>query len=246
MIPRSMHSALPVDVGRARVRLFREVKGDRGTSVVLARPPVPRSHSPAAGSPREPFGVPAASQSRDPQVTKPPPSRLRLASRPPKGPAGGARSVFCGSASVLAFVGLAVVSFAPIGCGGAAAPPAQLPSTVADATAEVDRAEASLAHLLPGPRGAPSAEQAVPQVDSGQKTPAPQQPPAPPTRSEAEAAGEPESQCKSACDALTSLLRAVDHLCALTGDDDSRCVSAQSRAQRAKVRVSEGCSECAP
>jgi hypothetical protein len=53
-----------------------------------------------------------------------------------------------------------------------------------------------------------------------------------------------EDPCRTACDALTSMLRAVDRLCNLTGQADERCQSRRARADSASARVTQSCPSC--
>lgn len=53
-----------------------------------------------------------------------------------------------------------------------------------------------------------------------------------------------EDRCRVACDALTSMLRAVDRLCTITGQTDERCQSRRARADSASTRVVQSCPSC--
>jgi hypothetical protein len=129
-------------------------------------------------------------------------------------------------------------------------PSSKLPGTVDDATAELESAEARLGAVLGEGPGARQGAAAVQPADAGAApTPAEARPAPtakPETHADAAPEGDSDSQCKNACDALASLLRAVDHVCDLAGREDERCLSAKGRGDRARARVSASCSECAP
>ncbi len=159
----------------------------------------------------------------------------------------------------LGLLGLTFATAWVSGCGGAAPPPAAsgAATTVDEASAEVDRAEAEVSALVGG-ASAPAQQQGVaaptaqpPGLKGGEAHAAPAEAPRPsPAAGAPENAtstgdeGEPDHQCKSACSALASMLRAVDHLCELTGREDARCLSAKGRSDRARDRVTQSCSEC--
>ena len=50
--------------------------------------------------------------------------------------------------------------------------------------------------------------------------------------------------CSTACKALSSMRRAVEHLCGLTGEADLRCDTARGRVARAEERVRSSCPSC--
>ena len=130
-----------------------------------------------------------------------------------------------------------------VGCGAAgssrpASAPAEPPrshATIADAEADLARAEA----LLPASPGAGS---------SGQRSAdAPSEAPERDTKklSDKEAGGgeAAPTPCQTACRALSSMQRAAESVCRLAGDGDERCVGAKKRVENAKVRVAHcGCS----
>ncbi|MEM9696245.1 MAG: hypothetical protein AAGA56_27115, partial [Myxococcota bacterium] len=50
--------------------------------------------------------------------------------------------------------------------------------------------------------------------------------------------------CGRACKALTSMRRAAERLCVLTGADDARCQEASKRTRIAEQRVKAQCPSC--
>ncbi len=123
------------------------------------------------------------------------------------------------------------------------------------ASAEIDRAETSVTALL----GSSGGEVAMANGAHAEGLPPPSAPAEPPPRPVTEPKGEKpvptqsadsamksdkQTQCKNVCDALTSMMRAVTHLCDITGTDDARCASARGRAERAEERVTQSCPDC--
>jgi hypothetical protein len=109
-----------------------------------------------------------------------------------------------------------------------------------DAVAELDRAELELnAALGSGPFAKPPAQPPPPTGTTapGPKTPAEARGAERPSK----AVGDP---CATACRALASMRRAVDHLCGLAGDTDPRCGDARTRVKSATDRVRAQCSAC--
>jgi hypothetical protein len=145
-------------------------------------------------------------------------------------------------------------------CGGASLP--GRPSSLQDAEHEIDANEARLSSVLGGPapgdmmRGSAQPTPGQPTTSAQPTTPA--QPGAPPPtvmqdkpasrpNAPGQAAQEesgPRDRCEVACEALTSMLRAVDRLCDLTGQGDERCINARERVNRATARVTEVCPSC--
>ncbi len=124
------------------------------------------------------------------------------------------------------------------------------------ASAEIDRAEASVTALLGSSGGAVAMANGA-HTEGLPPPSAPAQPPRPSTEPKGEKPvpapsadsameSDKQTQCKNACDALTSMMRAVTHLCDITGNDDARCSSARGRAERAEERVTQSCSDCSP
>lgn len=129
------------------------------------------------------------------------------------------------------------------------ASPARTPTTVAEAVAQLESAEAELGRSVP----------AAQPLAGG--LPRPQEPPPPPTDA---TAGRDESEerraedgdhhvaqlssdpCAIACRALASMARAADHVCGLAGAEDTRCADARTRVERASERVRSSCPACAP
>ncbi len=128
-------------------------------------------------------------------------------------------------------------------CGGSSEAP-RAPLTVSDAKQDVDAAEARLAGLvgLPGKKTTPGS---APTIDNTAEKAPPAQPK--PETTTIQSGEQPTQlsggdQCETACDALTAMLRAVDRLCALSGEDDGSCKDGRTRANRASQRVMEGLS----
>jgi hypothetical protein len=55
---------------------------------------------------------------------------------------------------------------------------------------------------------------------------------------------EEHGRCDRACDALRSMARTTDDLCALTAPDDQRCTQAVARLDQARTRVRRNCPAC--
>jgi len=169
-----------------------------------------------------------------------------------------------------AAVTLAVLALA--GCGGAATPEPASPATAPGMTAEVasapppsaspddaavdlDRAEAELLAALGQPQQRyAQAPGASPQAGAAQPAqPAPAPPPTSATpsvdgaspKSAQRAETSSASPCTTACRALASMERAAEHLCDLSGSDDTRCDSARARVKSATERVYAQCPSCA-
>lgn len=146
----------------------------------------------------------------------------------------------------------AAFAIALAGCGAAqeapAAPASKAPmepaayaeatptaGTTEDPLAELDRAEAELDSALGGGSGFAQPPGATP-------------PPAQPlkeTSPDAAAAQSSGDPCATACHALASMGRAADHLCGLSGEDDTRCEGARARVKNATDRVHAQCPACA-
>jgi hypothetical protein len=144
-------------------------------------------------------------------------------------------------ASLLGLVGL---TFAP-GCGGSVGEPVSPSDSVGTAVQEVDAAEARIGAALGGGRTNPPTSDVSPQVVKPElPTPTTNPGPGPqPTPNETPLDTQ-EDQCRVACDALTSMLRAVDRLCTITGQTDERCQSRRARADNASSRVVQACPSC--
>jgi hypothetical protein len=157
------------------------------------------------------------------------------------------------------------LSVALVACGGASYSGAVAPTTVNDAERDIDAAEATLGSALGLPPSQAGAEPEVvqqgaqPSVQSQQAAPPGPTPglsPQPSTNStSADEAPAPareedhadvENRCETACNALSSMLRAVDRLCSLTGQGEERCQNARTRANRASERVAQACPTCSP
>jgi hypothetical protein len=129
------------------------------------------------------------------------------------------------------------------------APERPLPSDVEGTVALLDESEAELLGAL-GPAPDPTATPGGAGADAA----APAQEPRPLAKAETVAAGSPpvveeegdvaRDPCAIACRALSSMQRAAQHLCGLTGEQDSRCGSARARAASAAQRVREACPRC--
>lgn len=151
---------------------------------------------------------------------------------------------------------LVAVAIALAACGGSAPPPASAPAhakddspsggaaaddvaltreptSVEEARAQIARAEADLRGSLESSK---KAESERPEEKPSASPP----PPAPPAR-ESKALSEAPS-CRTPCQALRSMRRAVDALCRMTGDTDGRCLDARKTLATSEVRaVTCGC-----
>lgn len=147
---------------------------------------------------------------------------------------------------------LAVVTCALVACGGSAPPPASAPAktespsggatadalapeptTVEEARDQIARAEAELRGSLESTK---KAESERPEEKPATAPP----PPAPPAR-ESKTLSEAPS-CRTPCQALRSMRRAVDALCRMTGDMDGRCLEARKTLATSEVRAATcGC-----
>lgn len=110
------------------------------------------------------------------------------------------------------------------------------PTSIEAAIAELDAAEARIVGTFP--EGKPT----VAPVDPSSL---PTARPAPEPQSMTGSGGDmssPATRCESACDALSSMRRAVDHVCSLSPGE--RCDGAKSRLTRATERVRATCSAC--
>lgn len=114
--------------------------------------------------------------------------------------------------------------------------------SVGSAEQEVDAAEARLSAAL-GAKSAPASggDTGTQQIPTPHPQPTTQ--PEPPTP-DATPLDSEEDRCRVACDALTSMIRAVDRLCMITGQSDERCQSRRARADSASARVVQSCPSC--
>lgn len=131
----------------------------------------------------------------------------------------------------------------------AAEAPEPEPSTVEEATLQLDRGASHLERAL-----APKGDATVgvePGAGAGVPPSQPQQPPAPPPAQPA-GGGEARPQqaqeerwrepCTEACRALASMRRAAETICRLAGPEDARCQGARRRVQEGEGRASPcGC-----
>lgn len=152
---------------------------------------------------------------------------------------------------------LLMVAALSSGCGGSATqatpfdtnvtskPP---PSNVPEAIAELDQAEAAVDRAI----GAPPSAEELKKAEAAQASPT-SSPAAPPTPTEAaggaapDRAGAPASAqdpCVTACRALASMGRSVEHVCGLAGEQDPQCTNARERVGRAADRVRAHCPIC--
>lgn len=152
---------------------------------------------------------------------------------------------------------VAIVLF--FGCGGSEPPmkspeEGSAPTTVPDALAELDRAEAELAQAMGTPAfaGAPGVPDES-RAATGGAAPhdvSPSSPPPPPAETAAadrpamQSTLPPQDPCVTACRALASMSRSADHVCDLAGHGDDRCSNARSRVERATHRVQAQCPGC--
>jgi hypothetical protein len=131
-------------------------------------------------------------------------------------------------------------------CGGASYSAGLPSSSVGDAQRDVDVAESKLGGAI-GMGNHADAMKHPSELPPQQQGTAPNAPPDRPSVAPENGNDAPlqeEDRCKTACDALTAMLRAVDRLCDLTGQGDDRCQSARERVQRASERVAEVCPAC--
>ncbi len=165
-----------------------------------------------------------------------------------------------GPLSLVLFAALALV-----GCGGAPAAfpsEAPLPSTAEGSLAALEQAEGELMLALGNPAapmatGSPAAQQGYAQPPPPpvglDAPPAPSQPTSTsPGGTMLSEQGDADAHkrvgasdpCTSACRALSSMRRATDHLCGLSGDGDERCQNARRRVESASSRVRASCPMC--
>ena len=158
-----------------------------------------------------------------------------------------------GRAGALAFVALAAAA-----CGGSAPPAAAVghvgaapakneaapsggkndaafasePTTVDEARAQIARAEAELRGGLEGAKKAES-------TGTEERPKAEPRSPAPPHEDKSLTDA---PSCRTPCQALRSMRRAVDALCRMTGDADERCLEARKTLATSEVRAATcGC-----
>lgn len=142
---------------------------------------------------------------------------------------------------------VAVGAILAVGCGGSMGQPTLSNDSVGSAEQEVDAAEARIGAAL----GGGTKSNPPPTIDNGTGNPNPTTPqpgPQPTTQVEPTTPDLPldteEDRCRVACDALTSMIRAVDRLCLITGQSDERCQSRRARADSASSRVVQSCPSC--
>lgn len=125
------------------------------------------------------------------------------------------------------------------GLQGADAQPASLP----DALAQLDQAEAEISQALGVPTFAsPPGDRAQPAPPpSSTSAPAPRVPEATGGQGAQSLSADP---CVTACRALASMSRSVEHVCELAGEADERCASARTRVSGAEGRVRSQCPAC--
>jgi hypothetical protein len=133
-------------------------------------------------------------------------------------------------------------------CGGGAPParstePEPMPSD-ANATLDLlDRAENDLSLALGGaPAGASGLAKQEPTAEADEEKRDEQDDKDATTQLGARSTA--RDSCASACKALLSMQRAVEHLCGLTGEADVRCDTARGRVARAEDRVRSSCPKC--
>lgn len=149
----------------------------------------------------------------------------------------------------LGLVASAIATLTAGGCGGSLSEPVAPADSVGSAVQEVDAAEARIGAALGAQYGAGG--DATPQIVPPD-TPTPTTTAEVPTPTTKPPIAQPgptaqaneEDRCRVACDALTSMLRAVDRLCTITGQTDERCQSRRARADSASTRVVQSCPSC--
>ena len=158
---------------------------------------------------------------------------------------GGALFFFIGAFAALA-----------TGCGGAthqavtpgsdATTATPQPKDVPDAMSQVDQAEAELGQALSqlsigsGLAKPKESEERVPAVQPAPTT-SPAEAPAGTAAPDRASTVDP---CATACRALASMSRSVEHVCDLAGEGDEQCANARARVGRANDRVRAQCPAC--
>lgn len=104
-----------------------------------------------------------------------------------------------------------------------------------DPSVALDRAESELDRILGEARAYATPPPAPPPTAGGDDGSPP------PKRPEVAQGGDP---CHAACRALASMRRATERLCALSGEDETRCGDARVRVERAEQRVQTRCPAC--
>ncbi len=122
------------------------------------------------------------------------------------------------------------------------------PSNVPEAIAQLDQAEAAVDRALGGPSGGESPRQAGEAQAAPTSMPASKSPPAEAAgAATSDSAGAPASApdpCLTACRALESMGRSVEHVCGLAGEQADECTRARDRVGRATARVHAHCPAC--
>jgi len=134
----------------------------------------------------------------------------------------------CGGASKMPSDTGTTPSEAPA-AGGEAEVSSAEPTTVDDAAADFESAEADLQGLITA-------------NESNEEAPTPGASDAPRASPYAQARG--RGRCARACRALASMRRSASRLCHLTGDEDPRCVNVVDRLEQAEQRVEATCPVC--
>jgi hypothetical protein len=107
----------------------------------------------------------------------------------------------------------------------------------------LDRAENDLSLALGGaPAGAPGSAEPEPKAQADEEKRDEQDDKDATTQLGARSTA--KDSCASACKALQSMQRVVEHLCGLTGEADVRCDTARGRVARAEDRVRSSCPSC--
>lgn len=138
-------------------------------------------------------------------------------------------------------------------CGGGPSR-ASLKADSADPEDELAQAEATIYARLPSKQGYPATPTpngtASPGTSPGSTAQGPL--PSPPQATESprhsqssEDEGTSEGEaCEISCDALASMQRAVERICAIAGPTAERCTRARERLTRARETVEAQCEEC--
>ncbi len=129
-----------------------------------------------------------------------------------------------------------------VACGGAAKSPASMPSggagalaepeptTIEEARAQIERAEAELGGGAPATT-APTVATESPKAEPGKKA-----------EERGENLSDASNACRTPCRAIASMRRAVDALCRMAGATDARCTDAKKTLASSEAHVARcGC-----
>ena len=144
---------------------------------------------------------------------------------------------------------LAIAWAGSLAACGAGPSSTKLKADSTDPEDELAQAEARIyARLQPSEQGHP----VTPPATTGTASPGTSSEPAPPTPADAprhaqsagEAGDDAGDVCEVSCEALASMQRAVERICAIAGSTTDRCTRARERLTRARDTVESQCEEC--